>query len=251
MAFLRDVSNTFWNYVSPRKTQQRRDKEFKVPVVPKRAPAPKKKAATPTPTPLKAHATPPAPTMDIATPPESRDLSPESRIKKWTTRTPSPLSDPDIDQAQLPPSPPASAKQIDDDFEGETLVDSPTTATTKTGSSGAEVDANEDTMVVDDGNFQDLKIDVDEEAERRERQARELRAIGWSEDAVFLFQKLGMRGLEPILPIEWVDDLETLPKDLFTARPDRVFLRPVHPAHGASFRGTYPISCGTEEFLTD
>jgi len=237
MAFL----GRLWDYVSPRKTQHKRDKEFKVPIVPL-----KKHAATPKPVPKpsRAQVTATPPTMHIATPPESRELSPQSRIKSWTTRTPSPLSDPDIDQAQLPPSPPTSAKHVDDNFEGETLVDSPTlrSSTTKTGSSGAEVDANEDTMVVEDGNPTDAKIDIDEETQRREQQSRELRAIGWSEDAVFLFQKLGMRGLEPILPMEWIKDLETLPMDLFTAKEDRVFLRPVHPANGASYRGTYPTS---------
>ncbi|KAH4186557.1 hypothetical protein HBI65_210110 [Parastagonospora nodorum] len=220
MAFLRDVSSRFWNYVSPRKTQQRRDKEFKVPAVPIR------------PTPLK---------KQVATP-ESRDMSPKSRVKVWTVRTPSPQSEfdgnMDIDQTLLPPSPPASTKQMDD-LEGDTMVASPGAENTKAASSDDEVDANEDTILVEDGNYMGQSIDVDKERERRENQGRQLRAAGWSEDAVFLFQKLGMRGFEPLLPIEWIDDLETLPEDLFTARVDKAFLR---PAHGSGFRAQQALS---------
>lgn len=227
MTFLREVSDRFWNYVSPRKTQQRRDKEFKVPAIPIR------------PTPLK---------RQVATP-ESRDMSPISRVKIWSVRTPSPHSDVDgdvdMDQTLLPPSPPTSAKQMDD-FEGDTFVNSPSAQeiepTEKNGSSADELDANEDTIAVDDGNFMDLSVDIDKERQRRERQGRQLRDAGWPEDAVFLFQKLGMRGFEPLLPIDWINDLETLPEDLFTARADKAFLR---PAHGSGFRGKYPNTTST------
>jgi hypothetical protein len=165
-------------------------------------------------------------------------MSPKTRVNVWSVRTPSPQSsldpDADMDQTLLPPSPPSSTKQSDD-FEGDTLMGSPTAEVSfKTGSSADEWNANEDTIAVDDGNYMGVTIDVDEEKRRRDRQGQELRDAGWSEDAVFLFQKLGLRGFEPILPIEWLDDLETLPEDLFTARPDKAFLR---PAHGPWFRG--------------
>jgi hypothetical protein len=169
-------------------------------------------------------------------------MSPGSRVKVWAVRTPSPQSEVDIDfdQTMLPPSPPESAKPMDDDdFEGDTLVESPTTQLSqKTGSSGKQLDANGDSTVVDDGNFMDVSINVEKERQRRERQGSELRAAGWSEDAVFLFQKLGLRGFEPLLPIAWIDDLETLPEDLFTARIDRAFLS---PANGTDFRGMYAL----------
>ena len=209
MAFLRDVSDRFWNYVSPRKTQQRREKPFKVPALPTRVKIPAQK--------------------QIATP-ETRDMSPESRIKIWHTRTPSPQSDIDMDATLLPPSPPTSARPSPDELEGDTLLpDSPySPGYDKAGSSADEVDANEDTTVVDDGTYmnQYKKYNVDEERKRRDKQGRELRDAGWSEDAVFLFQKLGMRGFEPILPIDWIDDFETLPEDLFTAKLDKAFIRP-------------------------
>lgn len=219
MTLLRDL----WNYcASPRKTQQRREKEFRVPTIPIRPTPIKKKIVIP----------------------ESRGMSPESRVKVWAVRTPSPQSDMDVDQTLLPPSPPESAKPMDDDLEGDTLVESPSAQQSeKTGSSGAQLDANGDTMVVDDGNYMDVSIDVEKERQRREQQGRELRDAGWSEDAVFLFQKLGLRGFEPLLPISWIDDLETLPEDLFTARLDKAFLR---PANGTDFRGMYlhPVLAG-------
>jgi hypothetical protein len=214
MALPQLISN-LWNYVSPRKTQQRREKPFKVPAIPVRTTALQRRASKP----------------------DTRDMSPKSRVKVWTVYTPSPQSsDPDVDMDQtlLPPSPPSSTKQ-GDDLEGDTLVGSPNAqVSVKTGSSADEWNANEDTIAVDDGNYMGVTIDVDEEKKRRDRQGQELRDVGWSEDAVFLFQKLGLRGFEPILPIEWLDDLETLPEDLFTARPDKAFLR---PAHGSWFHG--------------
>jgi hypothetical protein len=218
MAILSRISNSFWNYVSPRKTVQRREKEFKVPALPIR------------PTPLKRR----------ATTPQSREMSPQSRVQNWSIRTPSPQSDvdgdTDMDRTLLPPSPPASAKQ-GDDFEGDTLVGSPGAEySEKAGSSADEWNANEDTVAVDDGNYLNNSVDVDKERKRREKQGRQLRDAGWSEDAVFLFQKLGMRGFEPLLPIDWLDDLETLPEDLFTSRLDNAFLK---PAHGSGFRGEY------------
>ncbi|KAF2829436.1 hypothetical protein CC86DRAFT_454047 [Ophiobolus disseminans] len=248
MTFLRGVSDRFWDYVSPRKTQHRREKDFKIPAIPVRHAQKKQQLGIP---PKKQIAKPSnqhvAKPLDgrVATP-ESSDMSPDSRVNNWSVRTPSLTSDDDMDHTLLPPSPPASAKQTDDyDLEGDTLVESPTaqaSTTTKTGSSAKEVDANGDTMVVDDGNFTGLKIDVDEERKRRDQQGRELRAAGWSEDAVFLFQKLGMRGFEPLLAIDWLEDLETLPADLFTARNDKVFLRPVHPSHSAPYRAQQALS---------
>jgi hypothetical protein len=174
-------------------------------------------------------------------------MSPVSRVKIWTVRTPSPQSDfdgdMDMDRTLLPPSPPASTKQMDD-LEGDTMVASPgAESPSKTDASEDEIDANQDTIVVEDGNYMGQSIDVDKERKRREKQGRQLRDAGWSEDAVFLFQKLGMRGLEPLLPIEWFDDLETLPEDLFTARVDKAFLS---PALGSWFRGKSSPTTSTQ-----
>lgn len=218
MTLFRDRIQSIWSFVSPRKTVERRDKEFKVPAKPIKSTPLKRRVATP----------------------ESREMSPESRVKSWKVRTPSPQSDLDgdldMDHTLLPPSPPTSAKQLDD-FEGDTLVASPSVhASDKTGASTEEWNANEDTIAVDDGNFMGTTIDVTAEKQRREEQGRQLRDAGWPADAVFLFQKLGLRGMEPLLHMDWVNDLDTLPQDLFTWRRDRAFLS---PAHGSGYRGEY------------
>ncbi|KAF1939064.1 hypothetical protein EJ02DRAFT_382574 [Clathrospora elynae] len=207
MAFLRDVSDRFWHYVSPRKTQQRRDKPytFKKPALPTRTPVLQREIAIPL----------------------VRKISHEPCPTIWTPRMSSPESD--IDATLLPPSPPTSAMQSED-LEGDTLLpDSPISPSdSKNGSSADEWNANEDTKVVDDGTYMDhhKKANINEERRRRDKQGRELKDAGWSEDAVFLFQKLGMRGFEPILPIAWINDFETLPEDLFTAKLDKAFLKP-------------------------
>jgi hypothetical protein len=158
-------------------------------------------------------------------------MSPETRVKSWNPRTPSPLHD-----VNMPPSPPMSVRLRSDSLEGDTLVSGSPTANEgdKTGSSADEVDANEDTMVVDDDKYMNQTINVNQERLKREKQGLELREAGWSEDAVFLFQKLGMRGFEPLFPKHWLDDLDTLPEDLFTARLDNAFLT---PAHGGDYNG--------------
>ncbi|KAF2855689.1 hypothetical protein T440DRAFT_551053 [Plenodomus tracheiphilus IPT5] len=218
MAIFRSVSdgiNRVWNYMSPQKTQQRREKpfSFKVPELPNHA----KKLS-------KHHAATPATSLERR----------QSYFQQWSPRTPSPGSD--VDATLLPPSPPTSAPQLPDDFEGDTLLpESPSSPNgTKAGSSEDEWNANEDTMVVDDGTYMEYSkaIDPDEERHRRARQGRELRDAGWTEDAVFLFQKLRMRGFEPLLPIDWLYDFETVPEDLFTANIDKAFIK---PAEGSDY----------------
>jgi len=120
-------------------------------------------------------------------------------------------------------------------MEGDTLVpESPVSPNyEKFGSSEDEWNANEDTIVVDDGRYmeQSKSIDLEEERNRRAKQARELKEAGWSEDAVFLFQKLAMRGIEPLLPVDWLVDFATLPENLFTANIDKAFVRPVQGSY--------------------
>ena len=86
-------------------------------------------------------------------------------------------------------------------------------------------------------------IDRDEERRRREAQGYDLRAAGWSEDAIFLFQKLGMRGFEPLLPYGWVEDFKSLPTDLFTPNMDKAFIKPMfdEPDTTSDFRGKFTL----------
>jgi hypothetical protein len=193
MAFLRDLSERVWSYVSPRKTQQRRDKPFKVPTVP-----------------LKVR-----PAKEVA-------MTPQTKVGHW--QIPTPTSVTSVDETLLPPSPPISAGA--NELDGDTLTfDTPEPRRKE---SLEDVwDANEETLVVDDGQYMEQQKTYSREQERmrREVQARELREAGWTEDAVFLFQKLGMRGFEPLLPDGWINDFPSLPVDLFTHNDNKAFVK--------------------------
>ncbi|CAN9197551.1 unnamed protein product [Alternaria alternata] len=218
MAFLRGIPETIWNYVSPRKIQHRREKPFafKAPAIPTRVTALPKKTS-----------------------PLTREMSPEVPVK--TCEPPASTTHFNIDAALLPPSPPASAVSSKD-LESDMLAKkSPAARDDQTEGSSADLwDANEETMVVDDGTYMiaQKKVNHDQERQRQDQQARELRDAGWSEDAVFLFQKLGMRGFEPLMPISWIADLETVPADLFTENIDKAFIK---PAYGTEHSAQYAL----------
>ena len=210
MAFLRDLTDRVWSYVSPRKTQQRREKPFKVPVVPVKAKSAKQFAMTP-----------------------------QTKVGHWQVQTPSSVGS--VDDTLLPPSPPFSPGPSD--LDGDTLIHE-TVEEPSRESSELDWDANEETMVVDDGQYMEQQKGIDREKERmrREVQGRELRDAGWTEDAVFLFQKLGMRGFEPLLPDDWVNDFPSLPVDLFTHNENKAFVK---TESGGDFRGELNQSTDT------
>lgn len=234
MTILHEYATRVWNYISPRKTQKARAKplQFKVPAVPTKPDFKKPQRLQ----------SPPHPTPQQLLSPPDRDLSPESRMNIWHTTTPSLNSDVDI--TLVPMSPPDSFMQSTeehDDFEGDTLFNtSPISPTFDKGyDRDLEVDANDDTMVVDDGGYLETHkgISFNERLLKQQKQRQELQAAGWPEDAIFLFQKINMRGYEPIMPIEWINDLPSLPADLFTDRIDKPFIR---PALGSHYHGEYP-----------
>ncbi|KAJ4313731.1 hypothetical protein N0V94_006795 [Neodidymelliopsis sp. IMI 364377] len=219
MTILSEYAERVWAYISPRKTQQTRQKpfQFKVPSIPTKPNFGKSQLQL---------------QKQVPSPPD-RDMSPESRMNIWNTTTPSPGSDVDI--TLVPISPPASVIQSPDGLEGDTLfATSPISPTyNKGGLSDEEVDANDDTMVVDDGTYLETHkgISVDERLFKQQQQGFALQEAGWPEDAIFLFQKIGMRGYEAIMPIEWVDDLPSLPADLFTERVDKPFIKAALGTH--------------------
>ncbi|KAF2626786.1 hypothetical protein BU25DRAFT_394045 [Macroventuria anomochaeta] len=222
MTILHEYATKVWAYISPRKTQQAREKpfQFKVPAIPTKPNFKKQQQAQ---------------AQQLLSPP-GRDMSPESRMNIWHTRTPSPSSD--IDITLVPMSPPDSiirSPEGHDGFEGDTLFNTSPISPTfdKGGIPDQEVDANDDTMVVDDGTYLETHkgISFDERLLKQQKQRQELQAWGWPEDAIFLFQKINMRGYEPIMPIEWVDDLPSLPADLFTERMDKSFIKPALGTH--------------------
>ncbi|KAJ8118741.1 hypothetical protein OPT61_g350 [Boeremia exigua] len=223
MTILHEYAAKVWNYISPRKTQKARAKplQFKVPAIPTKPDFKKEQHQ-------KAQ-----PQKQLS--PIDRDPSPESRVKVWHTWTPSPNSDVDI--TLVPVSPPDSlmrTPETHDDFEGDTLFNtSPISPTFGRGDEDLEVDANDDTVVEDDGAILEPHkgLSFDERLLKNQKQRQELQGAGWPEDAIFLFQKINMRGYEPIMPIEWLDDLPSLPADLFTERVDKPFIKPALGTH--------------------
>jgi hypothetical protein len=206
MAFLRDVSDRLWSFVSPRKTQQRREKPFKIPAIP-----------------LK---------KENRSVSETSGMSPETRVRQWNIGTP--ISN-GIDHTQLPPSPPTSLARKYVDYDNETLLEE----IAEFNPDGEETwDANEDTFVAQDGDYTPQKksrIDAELKLARRREHARNLSDAGWADDAIFLFQKLDDRGYEPLLPADWIDDFEMLPEDIFTSSEDEAFVK---ATDGTDFHGT-------------
>ena len=61
----------------------------------------------------------------------------------------------------------------------------------------------------------------------------------WTKAEIDLFNKLNMRGFEPLMPRTWALDFPTIPTDLFTEDAQQAFLKAVN---GTDFRGR-PSSC--------
>jgi hypothetical protein len=217
MAFLRDVSDRLWSFVSPRKTQQRREKPFKIPAIP-----------------LK---------KEIKSVSDTSGMSPGTRVRQWNIGTPI-LNG--VDHTQLPPSPPTSLARKYVDYDNETLLEE----IAEFNPDGEETwDANEDTFVAQDGDYTPRKksrIDAELKLARRKEHARNLSDAGWADDAIFLFQKLDDRGYEPLLPADWIDDFEMLPEDIFTSSEDEAFVK---ATDGTNFHGTFvlSLSCGDQD----
>lgn len=236
MTFFRDMPARVWDFISPRKTQKRRDKPFKVPAVPLKVAA--KKAIT--------------------------ELTPEKKVAQWAPPTPS--SSTSVDYTLLPPSSPMSLHrdyEEDFDFEGDTLVHDSVEILSKddnppdTWHDSVEVLPKDDSAtdawnandgaLVDEMHYGDMnkRVNRAEEERQQEIQHQELVTAGWSEDAVFLFQKLNMRGFEPILPDDWKDDFPTVPLGLFTKVEPKQFIK---AQHLSTFRGKFPSPLYPSQF---
>lgn len=216
MAIFARLSNAFWSYVSPRRTQRERDKPFKVPV----------------------HS--PSSYMSqyyqFTTPRRSRPATPGSHkvSKRTLKRDPSSHLLTPASSVHRPTSHSVYADDLDDDtlVELESVLDH--------GGDGG-FDANDETVVVDEEHCdpEGVKFNPVLERKKRDDQAEELRMSGWSEDAIALYTKLSMRGYEPLLPKRWDVDFETMPDALFTPDDDIAFVK---PALGTDFRGIFCAS---------
>lgn len=146
-------------------------------------------------------------------------MTPTTRIlHAWNVKTPSTNGgDP---AAHALPSP-QSLDRAYTDLEGDTLIDELVEGI----KDDEAFDANEETIVVDESGYDSKAYNPVAERMRREAQGRELRAAGWSEDAVFLFQKLGMRGFEPLMPSSWAFNFVMFPEMMFTKNMDKAYIK--------------------------
>jgi hypothetical protein len=79
-------------------------------------------------------------------------------------------------------------------------------------------------------------LDQQAELTRIRASLEDIKGKGWHEDEIALFEKLSMRGLEPLLPLSWFHDFPTFPADLFSKKFEETF---VNARSGEDFRGTY------------
>lgn len=63
---------------------------------------------------------------------------------------------------------------------------------------------------------------------------QEIREEKWHADEIRLFEKLAMRGLEPLMSTSWYHDFRTCPQILFTEKEDETFINSIS---GNEFRG--------------
>ncbi len=79
-------------------------------------------------------------------------------------------------------------------------------------------------------------LDRQTELARRQETLDRIRQEDWHEDEVALFQKLNMRGFEPLLPSTWSFDFRTCPETIFSSKDEETF---INSASGNDFRGMY------------
>lgn len=159
-------------------------------------------------------------------------MTPTTRVlHAWSVKTPS-TSGHDTTAHALPS--PQSLDRAYTDFEGDTLIDE-----LVQGIKDEEAyDANEETIVVDETGYDSKAFNPVAERTRREAHGRDLRDAGWTEDAVFLFQKLGMRGFEPLMPSSWAFNFVMFPRIMFTKNMDKAFIK---PTYGSDYHGKYQV----------
>ena len=86
--------------------------------------------------------------------------------------------------------------------------------------------------------------------ERAQREAA-AQAVGkgdWSEAEIALFQRLSMRGFEPLLPGTWRMDFKTIPDPLFTDKDEEIF---IGSTKGQDFRGKPDSTQSPHELLSE
>jgi len=210
MSLFSRFRESLWGFVSPRKTQQRREKPFK-------APPPSSKIARL----HKREGSPVVPTVDHKLARYDSPIDTQSE----------PLTDLD------PISPTISGKRALSDvgeLEGDTLIhgeeeleeDNEATLIDLTG----EEISNPKIIKHEDNEYKDYEKDIDDPSYQLEgyrRKGDKLLALHLSQEAVDVFIKIGMRGFEPLMPLTWDPDFDSFPTNLFSRHDDRTYIKAV------------------------
>ena len=77
-------------------------------------------------------------------------------------------------------------------------------------------------------------FDIEAEGHLRRREVTLEEHPDWSQTEIGLFNKLNMRGFEPLLPKTWQMDFKTVPEGLFSLKDEAVFINSIS---GKDFRG--------------
>ena len=110
-----------------------------------------------------------------------------------------------------------SSALAEDQLEGSTLVQTPLAA------QSTHNNAAPNTTLKLVGNASTVIGDDDEGP--KELPQNEFK--GWTPDEIWLFEKLNMRGFEPLLDWTWALDFPTLIEELFSLDDSKVFIRSV------------------------
>ncbi|KAL9088477.1 MAG: hypothetical protein Q9165_006201 [Trypethelium subeluteriae] len=232
--YFSNFTNNLWSYVSPRKTQEKRDKPFKV------------------------NTTRPAGGSRLRHPKnlEDRVNARRSRSPRFSPKSssPFPTPSPSVHASEAGDS----AASPDADLDGTTLldlgedaasynlktsgnykprkdIDDQETAPSQRSSFDAtmvEEDANDETLRQSPSRYDDLAALNANQAEeqlrlmkRRALTSEHLNVKGWTRPEIDLYLHLDMRGHEPLLPASWELDFNTLPDALFAEKEEDAYIR--------------------------
>lgn len=129
-----------------------------------------------------------------------------------------------------------AADDEDDDQANDTTLVTITGAANKDGDN-----AGANPRYISQAGPSDPAVGINVAQERAEREAAVTNAdrADWSDAELALFQRLNMRGFEPLLPGTWRLDFNTIPDSLFTDKDEEVF---IGSSTGHDFRGTYTFA---------
>lgn len=129
-----------------------------------------------------------------------------------------------------------AADDKDDDQANDTTLVTITGAANNDGD-----DAGANPRFISQAGPSDPAVGINVAQERAEREAAVANAYraDWSDAELALFQRLNMRGFEPLLPGPWRLDFKTIPDSLFTDKDEEVF---IGSSTGHDFRGTYTLA---------